>query len=109
MTVRDFSEKLGLYVLAGTKSLDKEVRGCYIGDLLSRVISRAKPDDAWITIMSNVNVAAVAHLADVSCVVFAEGVAPDEPLLERCKDEGIPLLRSLDDAYSIACRLKDLL
>ena len=45
--------------------------GAYTGDLLSYVMSRAKSGDAWVTIMSNVNVIAVAGLTDVSCVILA--------------------------------------
>ena len=55
---------------------DREIGGVYIGDLLSWVMGRASADDAWITIMSNINVVAVASLADAACVLFAEGVVP---------------------------------
>ncbi|MCX7615009.1 MAG: DRTGG domain-containing protein [Clostridiales bacterium] len=96
-------------VAAGAKAFNKEVCGCYIGDLLSRVISRSKPSGAWITIMTNVNVAAVALLSDVACVILAEDVEPDPPLIERCDIEGIPLLRSKLDAYTIACGLKEII
>ena len=44
---------------------ERKINGVYIGDLLSWVMGRAKADDAWITIMSNINIAAVAALADV--------------------------------------------
>ena len=55
---------------------EREITGGYAGDLLSWVMGRANAGDAWVTIMSNMNVAAVAQLADVACVVFAEGVVP---------------------------------
>ena len=42
---------------------EREIGGVYIGDLLSWVMGRAKADDAWITIMTNINVVAVAALA----------------------------------------------
>ena len=43
----------------------------YAGDLLSWVMSHATAGDAWVTIMSNINVAAVASLTEVACVIFA--------------------------------------
>ena len=64
---------------------DRPVEGGYCGDLLSWVMGRAPAGGAWLTIMSNVNVAAVAALADTACVVLAEGVVPDPPLLDRAK------------------------
>ncbi len=109
MTVSDLLKLPGIRLEAGESGVGREVCGCYIGDLLSRVLSRAKKHGAWITIMPNVNVAAVALLADVSCVILAEEVVPDKQLSERCETEGIPLLRAEEDAFSIACRLKDLL
>lgn len=81
---------------------DREITGAYAGDLLSWVMGRAKEGDAWITIMSNINVAAVASLADVACVVFSEGVDPDEQLLDAAKAKGINLVKSESPTYETA-------
>ena len=62
-------------------------------------MGRAKADDAWITIMSNVNVLAVATLSDVSCVVLAEGVTLDEGLTKTAEEKGINVLVSPLPAY----------
>ena len=59
---------------------EREVSGGYVGDLLSWVMGRAQTGNVWLTIMSNQNVAAVALMAEVSCVVLTEGVKPDEAL-----------------------------
>ena len=110
MTVRELAAALNLSVLTGTgEALTRPVSGGYCGDLLSWVMGRAPSGGAWITIMSNVNVAAVAGLADLACVVLAEGVAPDAPLLERAKTENLALLQSPDGAFAIAGRLSALL
>lgn len=68
------------------------VTGGYCGDLLSWVMGRAPAGGAWLTIMSNVNVAAVAALTEVSCVILAEGVTPDETLLQKAGIAEINLL-----------------
>ena len=41
MTIRQLISRLSLDVLAEGASYDAPLRGCYIGDLLSRVISRS--------------------------------------------------------------------
>ena len=64
MTVSQLIEKLELTVFA-VPDAQREVSGGYVGDLLSWVMGRARTDEAWITIMSNQNVAAVAALAEV--------------------------------------------
>ena len=103
MNVLEMAEKLDLKLVAGEEGKQREVNDVYIGDLLSRVISHAKKDGAWVTIMQNVNVCAVALLADVSCIILAEGVEPDENLKARCDKEEIALLTSSKGAYEIAC------
>ncbi|MDR1691824.1 MAG: hypothetical protein LBR72_00545 [Oscillospiraceae bacterium] len=110
MTVQTLAEKLNLTVLSGgADALNREVTGGYCGDLLSWVMGRAPQNGAWITIMSNVNVAAVAELADISCVLLAEGVAPDAALLSRAAAEQIPLLQSPEAAFTLAGKLYGLL
>ena len=88
---------------------DRPVEGGYCGDLLSWVMGRAPAGGAWLTIMSNVNVAAVAALADTACVVLAEGVVPDPPLLDRAKAQGITLLGTELSVFDCAVRLGRLL
>ena len=88
---------------------EREITSCYIGDLLSWVMGRAKADSAWITIMSNVNVLAVATLADVSAIIFAEGVCPDEEVVAVAKQKQINLLISKLPAFESALALSDLL
>ena len=75
------------------------------GDLLSWVLGRAGQDAAWLTIMSNQNVAAVALMAEVSCVILTEGVAPDGDLLRRAQEKGVNLLGAGQDTFDTAARL----
>ena len=106
MTVTKLAELVYLTPIT-LPSPDREVKGAYIGDLLSWVMGRASEDNAWITIMSNANVAAVATLADVSCVILAEGVMPDEGVAATAEAKGINILSSKDSAYAIAKRLAE--
>lgn len=90
MTVKTLAEKLGLHVLCGDG--DREIGGVYAGDLLSWVMSHLSEDELWITIMSNVNVVAVASLTGAAAVILAEGVAPDPPALDAARERGVVLL-----------------
>ncbi|MFQ7450483.1 MAG: hypothetical protein ACLRNQ_02510 [Flavonifractor plautii] len=75
MTVRELTEALSLTPFHLAQP-DRPVSGGYAGDLLSWVLGRAGQDAAWLTIMSNQNVAAVALMAEVSCVILTEGSPP---------------------------------
>ncbi len=104
MNVRDLAEKLELTAFA-LPDADRTAEGVYIGDLLSWVMGRAQSGQVWITIMSNINVIAVASLSDVACVVLAEGVTVEESILEAANQRGINLLGSEKSAYEIALEL----
>lgn len=108
MTVQGLIDALTLTVFH-LDDPERPVEGGYCGDLLSWVMGRAPAGGAWLTIMSNVNVAAVAALSDVSCVVLAEGVSPDPPLLDKAKAQGITLLGTELSVYDCAVRLGGLL
>ena len=88
---------------------DREIDGVYIGDLLSWVMGRAKADDAWITIMSNVNILAVASLADTACIILAEGVTVDETIKSTAVDKEINILTTYMNIYETAIYLNGLL
>ncbi len=105
MTVKEFKEKANLTALCLAEP-DREIRGGYAGDLLSWVMGRAKADDAWITIMSNHNILAVAALSDVACIILAEGVTLDEGVLETARLKGINVLSSEDDTFKLCAALR---
>lgn len=82
-----------------------EITGVYIGDLLSWVMGRANAGDAWITIMSNINILAVATLSDVACIILAEGVELSEDIKTAAESKGINVVSSQSSAYDIAVAL----
>ena len=108
MTVKQLIDICG-FTAAALPDPDREVSGVYIGDLLSWVMGRASADEAWITIMSNRNIVAVATLADTACTILAEGVSPDEGVADLATEKGINILQSDLSAYEIALRLRDAL
>ncbi len=101
MTVKELSERCNFKALS-LPSPDRWAEGVYIGDLLSWVMGRAEADNIWITIMSNINVIAVASLADVSCIILAENVEADEDLLKVANEKDINILSSPLPAYESA-------
>ncbi len=108
MTVAELAVKVGAKVICLPNG-EREVEGGYVGDLLSWVMGRAPADCAWVTIMSNINVVAVASLADVACVIFSEDVEPDEDALAKAEAQGINLLSVSFGSYEICAKLSELL
>lgn len=103
MTVSEICRIIDAAVICG--DTEKPFRGVYVGDLLSRAMSRVKADNVWVTIMSNVNVIAVATLTEPAAIVLAEGVSLQNDALDGAKENGITVLQSPLSAYEICARL----
>ena len=108
MTVNKLLET-GAFKEIAVDNGSREIDGVYIGDLLSWVMGRAEADNAWITIMSNVNVIAVATLVDVSCVILAEGVTLPDDVLNVARDKGVNVISSELAIYDVAKLLAGIL
>ena len=106
MTVSEFAKEYSLSALAIPDG-DREINGCYIGDLLSWVMGAASSGDAWITIMSNINIVAVAALCDTASIILAEGVTVDENVKKTAEEKGINLLSSEKSAFILATELAE--
>jgi len=86
-------------------SPEREIDGAYVGDLLSWVMGRASEGNLWITIMTNVNVVAVAMLREISAIVLAEGVDVDAEVLEAARAKGVNVLRTPLQSYDAAKKI----
>lgn len=109
MTVKELCGALSLDILAGENGLGRNVKGCYIGDLLSWVMGRANEDSAWITVMGNLNAIAVAKLKDLSCIILCERAHLDEDAKARANAHNIAVLASNEPAYELAVRISGLI
>ena len=107
MTVTDLKNALSLTPVSLPEG-DREAEGVYIGDLLSWVMGRAQADNVWLTIMSNLNIVAVATLSDVSCIILCEGVTLEESVKSTAEAKGINILATDKTAYDMAKCLSEL-
>ena len=108
MTVNELAAKDNFSALS-LPCGERTIEGAYCGDLLSWVMGKASSGDAWITIMSNINVLAVASLTDTACVILAEGVTLDKDAASAAEEKGINVLTSKNNAYEICALLHGLL
>lgn len=104
MTVHELAQALPLTVVTMPDG-EREVEGAYIGDLLSWVMGRARSGQVWVTIMSNLNIVAVASLSDVACILLCENVELDSSVAETAAEKGINILSSPLSAFELACEL----
>ncbi len=106
MTLSEILKPIEATVTCG--DTDKTFEGIYVGDLLSRAMSRVEADDLFITIMANRNAIAVASLTEAAAVILAEGVTLPEEAVGAANENGITVLTSPLSAYELCVRLHEL-
>ncbi len=104
MTVKELVDAVGFKALC-LPDPNRKINGVYIGDLLSWVMGRAECDNVWITIMSNLNVIAVASLSDVACVLLSEDVTLSDELIKTATEKDINILTTSLATYEAAIKI----
>ena len=109
MTVKEFSDKLNLtYLCNEANATDREIDGCYCGDLLSWVMSRAEENNVWLTVMGNINSIGVAVLTDIACIVITENAPLDDNAKQKADENGVIVLTTNKNSYEVAAEFSKL-
>ncbi len=108
MKVKKLKDNLALEVLT-QGDLEAECTGCYSGDLLSWVMSKARAGDIWLTVMGNINAVAVSVLCDCACIILTENAALDDTAKIKAEAQGVTILRSEKDAYQLSVEISKLI
>jgi len=107
MKVSELAEKLNLeYIYRGE---DTEISDCYIGDMLSVVMSKAPEGAVWLTVQTNINITAVSVLAGIACVVVVEGLEPDMNTVAKAEEQSVNILKTEKSAYELAKEISKLI
>lgn len=109
MKIIEIVESLNLKVCSGVQGLENEVDGGYASDLLSDVMGNAQAGNIWVTLQTHKNIMAVASLKDLSAVVLVNGLEPDADTAAQSNEEGIPVLSTELDAFTVIGKLFNLL
>jgi hypothetical protein len=105
MKLSDIVKEFGLEVKAGSGSLDQEVTGGYVSDLLSDVLAHAEDGVLWVTLHIHQNIVAVASHKGLSGIVLVQGRQPEKDTVKKAEEEKIPILVSGLSAFELVGRL----
>ena len=109
MTVKEFSDKLNItYLCNEANANSREIDGCYCGDLLSWVMSRAEENNVWLTVMGNINSIGVAVLTDIACIVLTENAPLDDNAKQKADENGVIVLTTNKNSYEVAAEFSKL-
>lgn len=109
MKVSEIVSILNLKVYSGSDGLENEISNGYTSDLLSDVMGHADAGCAWITLQTHKNVMAISSLKDLSAVILVKGFEPEADMAAQSNEEGIPVLGSSEEAFTISGKLYNLL
>ena len=109
MQLYELVRKLGLRVCCAEGSLGRDVRGGYVGDLLSDVMANSREGDIWITRQVHQNIVAVASLKDLAGIILIQGSEPTPDTAAKAGAEGIPILVTDLPAFEIVGRIYQLI
>ncbi|RMD59307.1 MAG: serine kinase [Nitrospirae bacterium] len=109
MKLKDIVDILGLKVLTCKDSLDREVTGVYISDLLSDVIGNSNKGELWITIQTHINIIAVATLKELSGIIITNNRMPQKEVIDKAEAESIPIMSTPMKTFEIAGKLYNLI
>lgn len=107
MKVSELAEKLNLECI--NMAEDTDVTDCYIGDMLSVVMSKAPESGAWLTVQTNINITAVSALVGLACVIVVEGMEIDDNTIQKAIEQEITILRTTKSAYELAVEISELI
>jgi serine kinase of HPr protein (carbohydrate metabolism regulator) len=108
MAIREAAAGLGARIVQDEFE-DTQLEGAYTSDLLSDVMANAKTGGALITIQAHKNTVAVATLVNISCLIICNNRPLTEDMLEAAKDEGIAVLLTKENQFTVSGKIWELL
>ena len=109
MNLSDVVETLSLEVMTGKDSLQNNVTGVYVSDLLSDVMGNSKEGNIWITLQTHLNIVAVAGLKNLSGIIIVGNRQLPEEVLQKAETEKILLMTTPMQAFEVAGKLYQML
>ena len=103
MRISELADKTGLKAI--NPYTDREVENVYISDMVSDIITAAKPSSILITLQTHKSLIAAANLVSVAMIAIMKGRVPNDDVVELATRTGIGLFTSDLDTWGLAKQL----
>ena len=100
MQLTELIDKFELTALTNIE--DKEIKGVYMSDMLSDVMSSADSGSLWLTIQTHKNIVSAANLIDLSAIIVTNGKEVPEGTIELANRFYVNILSSPLPTYKLA-------
>jgi hypothetical protein len=105
MTLGEIIETLNAKVVLNNVGDDVEVQWARASDLMSDVLTRAKPDALLLTGLATPQSVYTAEMADVNVICYVRGKRPNAETLKLAEERGLVLLSTDLPMYESCGRL----
>ncbi len=103
MKLKEIIEKVDLKIL--TNEEDRDVEGVFISDMLSDVMTSAKPGNLWLTVQTHTNIVSAANLVDLSAVVITQGKEIPKATIDLANRYHVIILSTNMQTFELATKL----
>lgn len=79
-------------------TLNKEIKGLFVGDLLSYVMGNSHENQVWITMQNHLNSIGVASLKEFAAIILIDSLEFDQDALKKAIENDVCILSSPDSA-----------
>lgn len=107
MYIKSIIDELNLKIYSSGK--EEDVENGYTSDLLSVVLAKAPKKSLWITVQKHLNIIAVASIRELTGIIICNNLIPDEDVIKKSNDEGLWLLGTELDSFTISGKLYKIL
>ena len=105
MQLKQIIEELGLTQATNLQVPEVEVQTGYVSDLLSNVMGQAAENYIWVTMQGHPNIAAIASLLSLACVVVAGDAAIDSETIERANENEVLIFKTAQSSFAVTGKL----
>ena len=109
MKLSEVVEKLSLDVKTVNVSLQKDVTGVYVSDLLSDVMANSNDGNIWVTLQTHLNIVAVAGLKNLAGIIIVNNRQPEKEITEKAESEKVAIMSTSLPAFEVAGKLYQML
>jgi predicted transcriptional regulator len=103
MKLKEIIDKVELKIL--TNFEERDVEGVFISDMLSDVMTSAKPGNLWLTVQTHTNIVSAANLVDLSAVVITQGKEVPKSTIELADRYHVIILSTNMQTFELAAKL----
>jgi len=103
MKLKEIIDKLALTSLSNLE--ERDVQGVFISDMLSDVMTGAKPGNLWLTVQTHTNIVSAANLVDAAAVIVSHGKKVPENTIALANRYHVIILSSTKSTFELAAEL----